>query len=221
MTSDKLTELSRSEVDRLGNRLRSAVTVEDLRLLDKYRRSFASEYEAVVLHLRNSLHLNVSGRPAKSTTAIVDKLKRESIRLSQMQDVAGCRIIVEDITAQDELVLAITSTLQLPISVFDRREIPSHGYRAVHLIVKSGEHSIEIQIRTQLQHLWAEVSEKFADRHSMAVKYGGGPVDVVNLLRALSMLGKDIEALPHAEPLRANMHELLAKIIKENRDIFS
>jgi putative GTP pyrophosphokinase len=214
VTSERAKELSRSEVDRLGNRLRSAVTVEDLRLLDKYRRSFASEYEAVVSHLRNSLLLDVSGRPAKSTTAIVDKLKRESIRLSQMQDIAGCRIIVEHIKAQDELISAIMSTLQLPISVFDRRKLPSHGYSAVHLIVKLGEHSIEIQIRTQLQHLWAELSEKFSDGFDPAIKYGGGPAEIKEFLKALSLLIKNGDGNEEAIWLRAKMHELLNELAR-------
>ena len=215
MTSERAREISRSEVDRLGNRLRSAVTVEDLRLLDKYRRSFASEYEAVVSHLRNPLRLDVSGRPAKSTTAIVDKLKRESIRLSQMQDIAGCRIIVTDIIAQDELVAAITSTLKLPVSVSDRRTFSSHGYRAIHLIVRSYDHTIEIQIRTHLQHLWAELSEKFADRYGVAVKYGGGPEQIMKMLLDLSSLGMRVEAINEATSLRSEMLQLLDIMVKE------
>jgi ppGpp synthetase/RelA/SpoT-type nucleotidyltranferase len=59
--------------------------------------------------------------------------------------------------------------------VKDRRESPSHGYRAVHVIVTILGKLIEIQIRTELQDLWAQISEKSADLFGQEVKYGGGP----------------------------------------------
>ena len=42
------------------------------------------------------------------------------------------------------------------------------------LIVSIDDKSVEIQVRTKLQHRWAEVSEKGADLLDRAVKYGGG-----------------------------------------------
>lgn len=75
---------SRSRVDELGGRLRVGVTDSDLRLLDEYRKSFREDYDRVVEALRARIGLELSGRPAKSTTAIVEKHKRGSIRLSQM-----------------------------------------------------------------------------------------------------------------------------------------
>src|SRR6267154_2054387 len=93
--------LSRSQIDRLGDRLRKGnISDEDLKLLDSYRRSFGGGYEHVVSQIRDQLNLEPTGRPAKSTTSIIDKLQRESIRLTKMQDIAGCRVTVDDISAQ-------------------------------------------------------------------------------------------------------------------------
>lgn len=90
--------LASEEVDRLGDRLRSnEFTDADLELLNAYRSSFVSAYGAVVEILRNALKLEPSGRPAKSTSSIADKLRREGLRLRQMQDIAGCRVIVGDV----------------------------------------------------------------------------------------------------------------------------
>jgi len=57
----------------------------------------------------------------------------------------------------------------------DRREKPSHGYRAVHLIAEVANKPVEIQIRTSLQQLWAALSEKASDVLDPAIKYGHGP----------------------------------------------
>jgi hypothetical protein len=42
--------------------------------------------------------------------------------------------------------------------------------------------NLEIQVRTALQHVWAELSEKLADVVDPAIKYGGGPPAMANML---------------------------------------
>jgi ppGpp synthetase/RelA/SpoT-type nucleotidyltranferase len=54
--------------------------------------------------IRDQLGLEPTGRPAKSTTSITEKLHRESIRLTQIQDIAGCRIVISDIAEQERVV---------------------------------------------------------------------------------------------------------------------
>lgn len=158
-----------SEIDRLGERLRDGnITEDDLRLLDSFRRSYSASYEAVgdVLDLNPSFAF--TGR-AKSTSSIVEKLKRETIRLSQFQDIEGCRIVVGGVIAQDESVAWIRSNFP-GAKVFDRRRKPSHGYRAVHVLVVFDEKTVEIQVRTALQHQWAEMSEKLSDTLDKSIK---------------------------------------------------
>jgi putative GTP pyrophosphokinase len=184
--------LSRAAIDQLGDRLRGGVTEEDLRLLDRYRRSFRPDYEQVVDAVRSATGAEVSGRPAKSTTAIVDKLGRSSMRLSQMQDIAGCRTIVANTVEQDKVVGVIKGLFVCQVS--DRRVRPSHGYRAVHVIARPNQVPIEIQVRTRLQHRWAELSEKFADRFGIEVKYGGGNTELQENLQKASDLIRIQEA---------------------------
>jgi putative GTP pyrophosphokinase len=179
-------DVSKTQVDRLGNRLKSGgITEEDLRLLDQYRRSFTEAYEIVVGLIRDKLGLEPTGRPAKSTTSIADKLKRESIRLTQIQDIAGCRIIVSDIAEQETVIQSITGLFQQAI-VIDRREKPSHGYRAVHVVMNYDGKLIEIQVRTSLQHVWAELSEKYSDVIDPSIKYGGGDSTIQKILQTAS-----------------------------------
>jgi putative GTP pyrophosphokinase len=188
---------SKASVDRLGERLRVGINAEDLKLLDEYRLSFAPAYEVVRAKLRSIENILPSGRPAKSTTAIVDKLRRESIRLSQVQDIAGCRIVVDSRAAQNSLTSALVDLF--PVThVSDRREKPSHGYRAVHVIVKECGLNVEIQVRTRLQQLWAELSEKLADHYGPGLKYGEGPENIRKLLENLSNHVRIIEIFKDA-----------------------
>ena len=116
--------LSKTKIDRLGDRLkRGSPSDDDLRLLDEHRRSFSPAYDSVIGTIREKLHLDPTGRPAKSTSSIAEKLRRESIRLSQVQDIAGCRVIVTDIIAQDNTIATLRETFS-DIRVMDRRLNP-------------------------------------------------------------------------------------------------
>jgi putative GTP pyrophosphokinase len=206
-------DLTKNQVDRLGDRLRKGdISDDDLRLLDSYRRSFTDAYEEIVSRIRDQRGLEPTGRPAKSTTSIIEKLRRESIRLSQVQDIAGCRVVVSDIAAQDSVVLGFKNLFGKS-AVFDRRDHPSHGYRAVHVIVESRAKLIEIQVRTSLQHLWAEVSEKLSDVVDTAIKYGGGGGDIPLFLRTAS------EEIILVESAEDELRKILAAANKRQHEL--
>ncbi len=183
---------SNAQVDRLGNRLRSGtVDQADLTLLDDYRRSFGPAYESVVDTLRE-LGAQPTGRPAKSTPSLLAKMARETIRLSQVQDIAGCRIVVADLEEQERLIATLGRAFA-KVTLVDRRESPTYGYRAVHVIVEVLDRTVEIQVRTMLQHTWAELSEKLSDLVDPAIKYGGGPAHVKELLLRSSSALRSVE----------------------------
>ena len=95
--------------------------------------------------------------------------------------------------AQDEAVAQLNNLFHKLI-VVDRRDRPSHGYRAVHLLVEQSGKLIEVQFRTLLQHLWAEVSEKLSDVIEKEIKYGGGPIEIAKPLAELSDKVEKIES---------------------------
>jgi hypothetical protein len=185
-------KLSNTQIDRLGERLKSGPTTDaDLVILDDFRRSFAPAYEVVIERIRE-LKLEPTGRLPKSTPSIIEKLKRETIRLTQIQDIAGCRIVLPDISAQNRIVESLQATFP-GTAVIDRRSKPQYGYRAVHLVARVAGIPVEIQVRTLLQHKWAELSEKLADVLDSSIKYGGGPTLVRTLLVGQSHLFAEIE----------------------------
>lgn len=186
-------DLTKSQVDRLGDRLSTGdISDDDLRLLDDYRRSFTNAYEDVVWLIVHELKLEPTGRRAKTNASIIDKLRRESIRLSQMQDIAGCRIVVNDISAQDKVTARLTELFERT-TVVDRRQHPSHGYRAVHVIVTNRDKLVEIQVRTVLQDRWAAFSERLSDEVDPSIKYGGGDEELISYLHEMSEVSINIE----------------------------
>jgi ppGpp synthetase/RelA/SpoT-type nucleotidyltranferase len=191
------TEVSKTQIDRLGERLKKGnVSEADLRLLDEYRHSFAEAYETVVRTIQEQFLVlrRPTGRLAKLTSSIIEKLRREKSRLTQIQDIAGCRLIVTDIADQEEVVQSLNNLFELTTTV-DRRKHPSHGYRAVHIIVKSLDKLVEIQVRTKLQDLWAELSEKLSDTVDPAIKYGGGDNLLKERLTHISLSIAEVESL--------------------------
>ncbi len=132
-----------------------------------------------------------------------------------MQDIAGCRAVVNDIEEQDRIVAAI-ATAFAGISMTDRRVKPSHGYRAVHLIVREQGKAIEVQIRTAMQHLWAELCEKCADMFDPSVKYGGGPGPLQTNLQRVAEL---IHAIEDDEASLARAGATDSKLAATLRDV--
>jgi putative GTP pyrophosphokinase len=179
---------SKKQIDKLGERLwLGPVTADDLRLLDDYRRSFAPASSEVTRVLRGEFQLDPTAREAKSSRAILAKLGRSTTTLSTMQDIAGCRVVVGDRKLQRSCADALQA--RYPQSkLIDRIARPSFGYRALHLVVKIEGKSVEVQLRTVLQHLWAQLCEHLSDQVGVGLKYGNGPVAVQSLVTELSDL---------------------------------
>lgn len=125
----------------------------------------------MVDRVRQELGLTPTGRPEKTPESIVAKLRRSSTKLSRMQDIAGCRLVVDNRPRQDEAVEALLGIFP-GAKVVDRRKHPSHGYRAVHLVVGAEHRLVEIQVRTALQDRWANVVEHLGEEIGVDLKHG-------------------------------------------------
>jgi len=179
--------LSRTAIDNIGARLRNdSADMAALAELALFRNQVANRtqgaFDAVVAHTTSL----ASARNGKSNRSIIEKLLRQkSLKLSQMQDVEGCRVIVDSLIEQDALASRLHAVFN-EVAVYDRRASPSYGYRALHLVPRLMGERYEIQIRTRLQHAWAEVAERLAGRFGQALKYGGGDDFLRNVLSEYS-----------------------------------
>jgi GTP pyrophosphokinase len=191
-----VTSTSKTQIDRLGERLKKGpVSEDDLRQLDSYRESFAEAYEEVVAAVRSATGFEPTGRTRKTPLSIIEKLRREkTMKLSQMQDIAGCRVVVADIPEQDRVVERLSRAFA-KVKIVDRRRRPSHGYRAVHVIAMARDKVVEIQVRTELQNQWAQLSEKLADRFGARIKYGAGNSGIQDILSLYSGYVANVETV--------------------------
>src|SRR6476660_8791415 len=99
-----MANLTISQLNKIGERLRNNIESEaDIQSLEEFRASFGEAYQEVFDYL-SSIGLNPGGRESKTTQSIRAKLVREKTRLSKMQDIAGCRVVVDDLKAQDRAV---------------------------------------------------------------------------------------------------------------------
>ena len=197
MTSEAVetSALSGNAIDKLGERLRAGnIDAETLRRLESFRALHAHACKSVETVLVDRLGLQLTWRPSKSTVAIIEKLRRESIRLNQIQDIAGCRVVVDGLRYQDRLLHAMSIMLG-DVRIDDKREAPQHGYRAVHVIARFHGRPVEIQLRTHLQHVWANISEKVADDVGHSVKYGVGDAAALDFLQSLSIQTARLELI--------------------------
>jgi hypothetical protein len=169
----------------------------------------------------------------KRFASIMNKLSREPhMKLSQMQDLGGCRAIMSNISALQQLYevyreanddfvqssggMKCSNYLQHP-----KRD----GYRGIHLVGRYharaprnepwNGHRIEIQLRTQLQHAFATAVETVTTFTKTPLKFGGGPDD---WRRFFSLMGSSLairEGTPLVEGTPTNQSEL----IKELREL--
>lgn len=163
---------SKSAIDQLGETLKQApVSRESLIALDQYRLTFHMAIAQVRSALSEQCGVQCTLRPSKSTPSIIAKLIRQpSTRLTQIQDIAGLRVIVKDYAEQDALRDKVKA-LYPDCKIYDRRKKPSFGYRAVHLVIKVDNRLVELQVRTEFQHLWAQEFERCADNYGQDIKY--------------------------------------------------
>jgi ppGpp synthetase/RelA/SpoT-type nucleotidyltranferase len=171
--------MSKSALDRLGARLAMATRASD-DALDQLAEVIRA-YQVVLDEVKTQL-VELGFSPTtrvKTKGTLIEKLQRESgMRLSRVQDLAGARIVVSDRMEQDharDTICGHFTPAGHDCRVRDRRKDPSHGYRAVHVIVQFGGIPVEIQIRTELQDSWAQIVERLGDQWGRGLRYGAGP----------------------------------------------
>jgi len=143
----------------------------------------------------------------KSGDGIEEKISRKrrarpSYSAKDLTDIAGVRVIVASLATASALADFIRSERIFTVVKADSEDFNSRpredGYRGIHMIVRVQSHlpgrpvvPVELQIRTAIQHQWAELSH--ADFYKEAREI---PPDLLERMRALSEVlhAADVEA---------------------------
>lgn len=184
---------SKSQIDRFGKWLIRLEGISEDKLLDaeialdEWRQEFLQPHEIPNIYIAQRL---------KRKPQIINKLDRAyPMRLSQMHDIGGCRIIVEENEQIDEALERIQSKAKnrtfkvLRVADYREKRRKESGYRAVHVIANRSNrsnHEVEIQLRTFSQHLWAEEIERTSIICKESLKEGEGPPEVIDYFHKTS-----------------------------------
>jgi ppGpp synthetase/RelA/SpoT-type nucleotidyltranferase len=178
---------SGNQLAKLGRRLAQPgpISDEDYEILAEVAEAYQAVLDKVEERL-GRLGYQATTR-VKTTGTLVDKLRRTpQIAFGSIHDVAGARIVIdggrwEQDQVIDRILGAFADCPKAPQKI-DRRAQPSHGYRAVHVIVFVDSTPVEIQVRTKLQDTWAQVTEKLGDTWGRWLRYGEEPDQLDTLL---------------------------------------
>ncbi|WP_047416049.1 RelA/SpoT domain-containing protein [Cellulophaga sp. Hel_I_12] len=170
------------------------------------------------------------GQRIKRLTSIKSKLERiRGLNLAQIQDIGGCRAIVESMESLEKLTNIYTSRFSRGLKhelctiddyVFDKPRFT--GYRSIHLVYKYASDKskdynnlkIEIQLRTFLQHAWATAVETIDSFTNQNLKLGGGEKDWKRFFSLISSVIALREGTPIVPETPNNLEELRTEIIK-------
>jgi len=177
----------------IGNDTQSLGLEQSLGIINNWRSSHAFPLNALHVTLRGrakKVDANVlTAQRLKRLSSIEAKLRRfPEMKLTQMQDIGGCRAVVKDVAEVERLVAAYrVGVAKNPkkrhafLSEKDYIGKPkSDGYRSHHLVYRyhsrARKHSaynglkVEIQVRTKLQHAWATAVEIISTFTGQALK---------------------------------------------------
>lgn len=230
-------QYSRSRIDAAGYRAAQGVeTEEDINVIENWRASHAqilNTFKQILYNRSRKIDCIVVQRLKRRPT-IIDKLSRNEtmkVRLSQMQDIAGCRLIfssAEDIYIFQELMASGKYTHELKYKKDYIEEPKEDGYRGIHEIYSyqvepkkghAGDEQpwngmrVEIQYRTLNQHIWATAVESAGLLTAHNPKFGFGSKAFIDFFRVSSeMMSR------HAEGRTASLPGLSNRDLVEQFD---
>ena len=175
----------------------------------------------------------------KRLSSILKKLQRKyygnkpTMKLSQMQDIAGCRVVMPDVKLARKLYKEKYIRGDLKHKKVNEKDYINYpkedGYRSIHLIYryrsdKEGKKDyngllIEVQIRSKLQHLWATAIETVDFFTRQAIKSNEGQKEWMDFFKLVSSAFALMEKTPVVPNTPTNKKELYFRIKEKEKEL--
>ena len=225
-------EFTRDAINNAGKQLASdpsELTSSQFNVLNNFRASHGFPLNTIQMRLRdkaNQVHKDsVVNQRLKRRQSIAAKLiKMDSLKLSNMQDIGGCRAVTP--TVDHVVILAdefkAGRARHLLIKENDYVAAPKpDGYRSLHLVYayqsdKTPTYNgmkIEIQLRSELQHAWAMAVETFDSITRQSLKTGTGDPTHLRFFALLSSWFAIRESRPPVPNTPVNAKDLSTEIL--------
>lgn len=194
-------------------------------VLNNWRASHAYPLQEIYNILKENNPNAIVVQRLKRLDSIVGKIERfQDMSLYRMQDLGGCRVIVETI---DQIYKAIETFKNLDTPYKFKRENDyienpkTSGYRSYHLVYKYHNNTndtynknmlIEIQFRTQLQHIWATAVEMMGTYTKSNLKSSMGDKDILRFFTIVSSIFAILEDKPVCPQTSDNIQSLILEL---------
>ena len=231
---------SRKFISRIGDTLISDESTLDekeeaIQLIGEWRTLHLQPLNTFQSTLRKYVHSvdsnGIVAQRLKRIPTIIDKLHRyKDMELGRMHDIGGLRAIVENIQKVRELEAKYTQARSKHIlkRKYDYINAPKDsGYRGIHLVYENQNPKnldsdgllVEIQLRTQLQHLWATAVETVGFFYKEALKSSQGNkvwLDFFHLVSAV--FAYEENELPAVAMRHLSKEDLIFRTKQFNKD---
>lgn len=221
---------SKTKIDKAGELLKNTAVSSDeklqaLDILSNWRATHGVPLDTFARILKSRAQkINRSAIVAqrlKRTPSILLKLSNhKTMRLSAMQDIGGLRAILKN-TEDVYKLLYLYKKSRSKHSLFSLddyiQDPKKDGYRGIHLVYKlSKDPSIflEIQLRSQLQHIWATGVEVFGTLKNSSFKSGHGSQRWLEFFSLLSSVFAIKENRPTSKQHRSLSQSVLIEKLK-------
>ncbi|MDO8537820.1 MAG: RelA/SpoT domain-containing protein [archaeon] len=238
---------SKSRIDSAGEILISDTSSEEeknnaIEILDNWRAIHSYPMHIFKKRLKNkSLTLDKNSltvQRLKRVPAIIKKLQRRyeghkpTMKLSQMQDIGGCRAVLANVTLAKKLYRNYYIKGDLKHKKVGEKdyiaEPKKDGYRSIHLIYKYNSDKgkkeynnllVEVQIRSKLQHLWATAIETVDFFTRQAIKSNEGQKEWMDFFKLVSSAFAKLENCPIVANTPNDEKELYRQIKEKEKEL--
>ncbi len=207
----EISKYSKSEINKAGSIIAySSSSKEDrdnaLMILNNWRAAHAYPLQVICSNLRSRNPDAIVVQRLKRLDSITGKIERfPDMSLYRMQDLGGCRVIVDII---DQVYEAVERYKKSRIRHILKREYDyiqnpkESGYRSYHMVYQFHSDKketynknmfIEIQFRTKLQHIWATAVEMMGIYTKSQLKASKGDKDVLRFFVLVSSVFAKME----------------------------